>query len=195
VVVEQLTALVQSWRIDRSRMLQDGLLDVIEQARDDVATQVRQAHQAVRDTLALTLSSTTPRPELDVDVDFRLDFSPGARWAPPLEHVVQQIMARLAPNRRRRRIHARLTADIARLADRQIGRARADLQQRLDAAGHQLAHRLDDEFAQTIDRLRDLVAERASDDERGQEQRMRHRDELADRVATLEHLLTLLDAP
>lgn len=151
-----ITSGVDGWRSGTTEQLERGLEQVLEQARADVDAQLQLARDAVHQTLGLTLSAGPSRPVLRVDARFRYDYTPPIGWAPPLQATLSRVGT---ATRRRRRVREGVMAEIPGLVDRQLGRARSDLQHRLQEAGRALARQLDRQLADSVDRLLEAMDE------------------------------------
>jgi hypothetical protein len=123
---------------------------------EDLAEEQRLAAEAVRDLLDLSISSHPLDPQLLDQDRFGYELTLPQSWAPPLAET----LARLAGDtRRRQHIRQSLKAQIPAVADQQLGRARADLQTRLQDAGRALTVDLQDEAAATLGRLQAAVGD------------------------------------
>lgn len=161
LVADNLARQVEAWRAGQASTLERQLAVLADQARADTTAQLDLARQAVRDVFDLTVNLESVEPALAPDARFHFDFSPGQSWDPPLKDVWAGLRSRQA---RRRRIRTAVLSSIHPMADRQVGRARADLQQRLDETGRDLARSLEHSLSQTIEQLRaplDAAAEGA----------------------------------
>lgn len=155
VVTAHLGGSVERWRRHQATGLREGLAAVSRRVLEDLAEEQRLAAEAVRDLLDLSISSHPLDPQLLDQDRFSDEFTPQS-WAPPLAGT----LGRLAGGtRRRRRIRQSLTAQIPAVADQQLGRARADLQTRLQDAGRALTVDLQDQAAATLGRLHAAVSD------------------------------------
>lgn len=159
-VTSSITAAVDHWRAEQTEALEAGLARVIERAEQDVAIQAQLAREAVNELLDLSIHAGPQLPRLEVDPSFHYDFSPADGWAPPLHGLVSRLGTR---SHRRTRARRRLAEEVASLTDRQLGRARSDLQRRLEQTGRAIQRALDEQLAQAIDVFRNLVDEAAAE--------------------------------
>jgi hypothetical protein len=156
VVAAHVRGSVERWRQREATALREGLAAVSRRVLEDLAEEQRLAAEAVRDLLDLSISSHPPDPHLPDQGQFGYDVTPPQNWAPPLAGTV----ARLGGDtHRRRQIRHSLTAQIPAVADQQLGRARADLQTRLQDAGRALTVDLQDQAAATLGRLHAAVSD------------------------------------
>ena len=156
VVTAHLGGSVERWRQGQATGLREGLAAVSRRVLEDLAEEQRLAAEAVRDLLDLSISSHPLDPQLLDHDRFSDEFTQPQSWAPPLAGT----LARLAGGtRRRQRIRQSLTAQIPAVADQQLGRARADLQTRLQDAGRALTVDLQDQAAATLGRLHAAVSD------------------------------------
>jgi len=184
-----ITRQVDAWRATASERLETGLATVADEATSDVNAQLRLASDAVQRVFRVTLSVRADVAALPADARFHYDYTPATGWAPPLRGTISRLAT---AGRRRARIRTSVEADAAGLVDRQLGRARADLQQRLREAHSALSAALEEQLADTLDRLSDLVSELAADVAAGAETsagRPAQREALAARIEALDELI------
>jgi hypothetical protein len=184
VVSAHLGGAVERWRHREATALREGLAAVSRRVLEDLAEEQRLAAEAVRDLLDLSISSHPLDPQLLDQDRFSDEVTLPQSWAPPLAET----LARLAGDtHRRQQIRQSLTAQIPAVADQQLGRARADLQSRLQDAARALTVDLQDEAAATLGRLHAAVNDLSA--------RPTGTDSTPERVALqrrAEHLLSLL---
>ncbi|HYO17233.1 MAG TPA: hypothetical protein VES02_01005 [Dermatophilaceae bacterium] len=114
---------VDRWRDDRTHDLEAGLVSFLDVAAADLAAQLTDLRSAARDLLDLELAVDPGAALLRPGPEFWYDFDPRIGFGPPVPEV-----ARKAIPGRSKRVRTRLLDEIPQLADRQVGRARADLQ-------------------------------------------------------------------
>lgn len=166
VIAAALAAHVDTWRADRARWREEELAAIAAQTGTDLAAQVELARQAVGEALGLEVSTAAAAPRLPPGNAFRYDFAKGPNWELlPLPGAAAVLGS---PTSRRRRIERRLHEAVGPLADRQLGRARADLQTRLDEAGRALARALEAYLRETVGRLQHALAPTAAPAPAGQ---------------------------
>jgi len=126
IVVQVISEQVDRWRNDRTHDLEAALASLLDVAAADLAAQLTDLRTAARDLLDLELAVNPGAALLRPGREFWYDFDPRVGFGPPLPDV-----ARKAIPGKAKRARTRLLDEIPQLADRQVGRARADLQQRL----------------------------------------------------------------
>ena len=155
VVERSLRALVDNWRDSEAAALEEQLSRLVEQTAADLTAQVELANRAVGKALAVELAPVEEPPRLPCPQRFHYDFGTPATWELPLHGIGERMLPDLT---RRQRVRRRLDEAVTALSDRQVGRARADLQSRLAEAGRALSTSLDDYLAATVGRLKEAVA-------------------------------------
>ena len=180
---------VETWRREQRDRLEDGLWRLGTRLAGELDAELSAVRQAAADLLDLDL--TVPGHEQRLPVDLRFFYT--------LEEAVGQ--TELLAGAVRRRLPGRFGRDRAAsylrreardLADRQVGRARADFQQRLTEATRELSHATQQRYIQGTARLeaalaaaqrtRDATAAEAAEQDRA----------LADREERLRVILTEL---
>lgn len=151
---EQVTGLIATDVDDwRQRWLAE-LSTTVARLRSQQQEILDRAADAVEEATGRLLG-TTVRPviaPLEVpDIHgFSFDFSPEVGWNTA---VVEQVRRHLPGRLRRGAILAHLRGEVASLVDKQLGRARSDIQQRLEAAQRQLTSEVTARFRQERDGL------------------------------------------
>jgi GTP-binding protein EngB required for normal cell division len=186
VVEGSLRALVDAWRAGEATALEEQLSRLVEQTAADLTAQVELANRAVGEALAVELAPVDEPPRLPSPQRFHYDFSEPATWELPLHGIGERM---LPASTRQQRVRRRLDEAVTALSDRQVGRARADLQSRLADAGRALGAALDAYLANTIGRLKKAVARAAAPEAGGTAGRI---DRLGEELARLEGLLAEL---
>lgn len=189
VISNDLAAAVDSWRHREAARLEEELSLLVARTFSETEARIALARDAVAQALDVAWSADEVAVSIPVDTRFRYDFTPAVGWAPPLEGV---FVALRTPSARRRHIEQATRASIGPLTDRQVGRARSDLQGRLDAAGRALAVRLEQRLDQTVEHMVAMLERALSDQSR--EQRRRRCDHLTAEDSALETFLTQADA-
>jgi ribosome biogenesis GTPase A len=151
---EHVTGLIAAEVDDWRRRWFADLGDTVATLRSHEQENLDRAADAVEDA-ARRLLGTTVRPliaPLEVpDVrGFSFDFSPEVGWNTA---VAEQVRHHLPARLRRGAIATHLRREVASLVDKQVGRARSDLQQRLEAAQRQLTTEVTARFRQERDGL------------------------------------------
>ncbi|MCA1782439.1 MAG: dynamin family protein [Intrasporangiaceae bacterium] len=189
VIFDDLAAAVDSWRHGEAARLEEELSLLAARTFSETEARIASARDAVAQALDVAWSADEAAVSMPVDTRFRYDFSPAVGWAPPLEGLV---FALRTPFARRRHIQQAARATIAPLTDRQVGRARSDLQGRLDKTGRALAVRLEQRLEETVERMVAMLERALSDQSR--EERRRRWEHLAAEESALDALLEQADA-
>jgi hypothetical protein len=182
VVERSLRALVDAWRAGEASALEERLARLVEQTAADLTAQVELANRAVDEALAVELAPVQEPPRLPSPQRFHYDFSEPATWELPLHGTGERM---LPASTRQQRVRRRLDEAVTELSDRQVGRARADLQSRLADAGRALGAALDAYLHTTVGRLNEAVARAVALEVEGTDGRI---DRLAEEIARLERL-------
>lgn len=127
---------VEAWRREESKTIVTGLARIASDAERDIAAQAALARADISRTLDITLPATTETLELAPSDRFRYDYHRTPGWEPPLAGTLTRIGRR---DRRRRRVRDALHADVPVMSDRQLGRARSDLANRLARSSRELS--------------------------------------------------------
>ncbi len=150
-----ITSNVDRWRDRTGSWLERELNVVAEHATRDLAAQLDLATHAVREHFDVALHSEAPHVNLHAGTGFSYDFSIPVGWAPPL----QGAWVRLQPAPvRRARLREAARREVVLLCERQLGRARSQLQHRLEQVGKELTRDLASQLEQTVGHLRDVVS-------------------------------------
>jgi predicted nucleic acid-binding protein len=176
---------VEAWRGDQLAGFDQGMSTLVSRQQerlDRVADGVRDAAQRL---LGLELRPVIEQLSVPDVGGFRFDFTPAVGWNTA---VVEGVRRHLPGRWRRSAVAAHLRTETLTLVDRQYGRARADLQVRLEAAHQQLARELTSRVTEQRDALTAALAA-ATDLQAGtSEQQQRHVDALAARIDALQRL-------
>lgn len=189
MVSDDLAAAVDSWRHGQAARLEEELSLLVTRTFSETEARIALAREAVAQALDVAWTADEAAVSMQVDTSFRYDFSPPVGWAPPLEGV---FLALRTPSARRRHIKEATRASIGSLTDRQVGRARSDLQGRLDATGRALAGRLEQRLDQTVERMVAMLERTLSDQSR--DERQRRCEHLAAEETALDALLAQVGA-
>ncbi len=148
------------------------------------ADQVEERGRAARDFLNIDLSIEMDEQILLPSKGFWYSFDRDPVVEPPLADAARRVMPGKA---RRARDH--LIREVPELVDRQLGRVRADLQQRLRESTYRLARDLEQQHAGMIDRLLAALGDAARISDTVRTDRVARLAELRDRRETLRQLL------
>jgi len=180
LVVQVISEHVDRWRDDRAHQLEAGLASLIDVAAADLAAQLTDLRTAARDLLDIELAVDPGAALLRPGREFWYDFDPRIGFGPPVPEI-----ARKALPGRARRVRTRLLEEIPQLADRQVGRARADLQQRLQESVRTAVAQLRRQHNDTLGRVRAALDDAATISEAAAEEQQRRKADLATRTTAL----------
>ncbi len=189
-LTELIATEVEQWRTQWLRDLQqalDGLATRQQSALDQAADTV--AASALRLLGARLRPVITPLPVPDVG-RFSFDFSPAVGWNTAL---VEQSRRLLPAPWRRRTVEQSLYAEAEVLVDRQVGRARSDLQRRLEAAVREQSQEMGTRFRELHEGLADALTAATrleSDDSAEQAAHLAALDDRLGELAGLRRTLT-----
>lgn len=172
---------VDAWRLEQAQKLEAGLTHLVEATESARARQLGDLQQATRDLLGLSLMSEPAPLQLQEGRPFWYAFDPPIVWEVP----GTQTLRRIAP-RRRRRATAALLAETPQLVDRQVGRARAQLQERLAETTRMLLGQLRTQHHDVLARLQAALAEAVLTFDAGTQERSRRHQELQHRLRVLQ---------
>jgi hypothetical protein len=119
------------WQEERSTAIQDELRKLHERISTDVSAAIDDIRAAGRTLLEIDLTLAYEPPELPRSTRFNFDFNEDAGST---ELLAGSIRRHLPAPLARRRAMAWLSRDVTDLIERHVGRARADLQERLAEA-------------------------------------------------------------
>jgi hypothetical protein len=190
LVVELIRDHVERWRSDQSDLLEAGLATIQQRVTAELDAQITELRDAARELLDVTLTTQPDTQLLQPSQGFWYAFDRPVALEVPLAATVR----RLAPGRKHRAA-ARVLDEIADLTDRQVGRARADLQQRLRESLHLLLATLKREHNTTLRRVQDAMDDVVTLSAASSAEHETRRSELAARVMALRAVLDDLHAP
>jgi len=172
VVTQVISEHLDRWRIDRADQLEAGLASLLDVAASDLAAQLSDLRTAARELLNVKLAVDPGAALLRPSREFWYDFDPRIGWAPPLPAAARKALPGNA-----KRVRKRLLDEIPQLVDRQVGRARADLQQRLQEGVRTAVAQLHRQHNDTLGRVEAaLEAAAAISDTAAEEQQGRRAD-------------------
>ena len=191
LVVQVISERVDRWRGDRAERLEAGLAALLEVAAADLAAQLSDLRSAARDLLDLELAVHPGGALLRPGRRFWYDFDPRVGWGTPLSDVARKALPGKA-----KRARTRLLDEIPQLSDRQVGRARADLQQRLHESVRAAVAHLRSQYDDTLGRVGAALDDAAAISEPASEEQRRRRADLAARTTALSGVYArLTDTP
>jgi GTP-binding protein EngB required for normal cell division len=180
----------EEWRQRQAEHIEQALARLDERLMDDLRAELDAVREAAAELLGLTLSVPGPGQRLAPDLRF---FYLTAEQAGQTELLAGVMRTRLPGEAGRRLARAYLHREAASLVPQQIGRARADLQYRLAEATRKLVRSIGARYAESTFRLESALSTAAVARESTTEDAARLDHELAARLQSLSHVLTLLD--
>lgn len=192
VIAARIRADVEEWRDSWETRLRQSITALAERHQDSLAKALAGLQQAAEELLGVRLQAQLGTVELPDLGQFRYEFDPGMGWNQPLAAALRwHAPGRLA----RRQIINHLREELPRLVDKHVGRARADFQSRLQAAGRELDASITGAFAhqqqalgQALSSARSLY-DRTHADQQGARQTLgAKRDKLQSLLARFEEL-------
>jgi GTP-binding protein EngB required for normal cell division len=190
IVVQVISEHVDRWRDDRAHQLEVGLASLLDVAAADLAAQLTDLRTAARDLLDVELAVNPGAALLRPGREFWYDFDPRVGFGPPVPEV-----ARKAIPGRAKRVRTWLLDEIPQLADRQVGRARADLQQRFQESVRAAVAQLRRQHDDTLGRVSAALDDADAIGEAAAEEQERRRARLAARTTALNEVSArLMDA-
>ena len=149
-LVELIRPAVQDWRQQRAAALEAGLRAAAGRQQELLDAAVAGIRQAAQDHLGVRLRAGATPVELPDPGRYYYSFEAEIGWGAPLDAAVRRW---LPGELGRRRARAWLDGQAVRLVDLHLGRARADFQSRLAAAGRALTCAVRASYADTQRRL------------------------------------------
>jgi small GTP-binding protein len=191
-VAELAEAEAEAWRGQRAEVLETGLARLDDRLNAVLAAEVEGVRSAAAELLGLELAVPPAGRRLAPDRRF---FYSGTGQAGQTELLAGAVRRRLPGETGRNRARAYLDREITALVPQQIGRARADLQYRLAEASRHLISEVQSRYDEAVLRLERALAD-AGDLRAATAGELAARDrELAERLAALDHVITLLGLP
>lgn len=126
---------LDSWRQQQARYLESSLDTLAHQLSEELRAELATVRKAAADLLGVDLTVPAESLRLDPGVGFFYDFG---EYVDQAELLAGTIRRHLPGSAGQRRARQHLTAQVPDLVDRQLGRVRADLQNRLAAAATRL---------------------------------------------------------
>jgi small GTP-binding protein len=140
----------ESWRQEQRERLEDGLAALDDRLTRDLAAELGKVRDAAAELLGLELATPGPQERLAPDRRF---FYSVAESVDQAELLAGAVRRRLPGELGRRLARDHVLGEVSDQAERQIGRARADLQQRLAEAIRQLVLAAGRRYSGSTDRL------------------------------------------
>ncbi|HEX7537052.1 MAG TPA: dynamin family protein [Dermatophilaceae bacterium] len=180
LVIQVISEQVDRWRDDRAHDLEAGLASLLDVAAADLAAQLTDLRIAARDLLDVELAVNPGVALLLPGREFWYDFDPRVGFGPPLPDVARKALPGKA-----KRARTWLLDEIPQLADRQVGRARADLQQRLQESVRTAVAQLRRQHNDTLGRVGAALDDADAISETAAEEQELRRADLAARTTAL----------
>jgi GTP-binding protein EngB required for normal cell division len=191
---ERLTALAvavgQAWRQRQTDAIEQGLARVDARLAADLKTELDVLRASADELLGLDLAVPEPEGRLAESGRF---FFVTAEDIGQIELLAGAVRRRLPGDFGRRTAREQLRREAPGLVERQIGRARGDLQYRLAEATRALVRVVGQRYADGTGRIRSALRAAAELREASEAGAAAKGRELADREMTLRHVLCLLD--
>ncbi len=181
---------VQSWRQDQRERLERGLATLDRQLSRDLKAELDAVRDAAADLLGLELAVRGPEERLVRDRRFFYSVGENVDQA---ELLAGTIRRRLPGEFGRRLAREHVLGEVRDIAERQIGRARADLQQRLAEATRRLILDLGRRYSASTDRLARALQTAAAIRDQTADQAVGRLAELTGREQALRAVLARLD--
>ena len=191
---ERLTALAvaagHAWRQQQTQAIEQGLAQVDVRLAAELKTELDVLRESAAELLDLDLA--VPEPEGRLGESGRFFFVAGEDIG-QTELLAGAIRRRLPGEFGRRMAREQLRREAPGLVERQIGRARGDLQYRLAEASRALVRVVEQRYADGTDRIRAALRAAAGLREASAAEAAAKERELAEREAAMRHALGLLD--
>ncbi|HTU03305.1 MAG TPA: hypothetical protein VMG58_15860, partial [Candidatus Sulfotelmatobacter sp.] len=142
-LVEVARPAIEDWRREQAQGIEHGLHETAQRQQELLDAAVTGIVEAAREHLGIELRAQSAAIDLPDHGRYFYSFEPAASWGEPVAAAVRR---RLPGAYGRRRVQKRLRAEASWLVDMHVGRARADLQQRLEEAGRVLARAVGDAY-------------------------------------------------
>lgn len=181
-------AAVDNWRAREAATLDAGLQDLWRRVVDEHERQLGGLREAARELLDIDLTAHAPLQRLADSRGFWYMFDRG----PAVELPFAGAARRFAPGRTRR-VRDRLLEELPQVVDRQVGRARADLQERMQEGMRRLLGELRRAQEDLLGRLEQALAEADEDRPNTTATERARTRELSERAGRLGELLAQLE--
>jgi len=182
----------EAWRDQQRNHLEQSLAELDTRLLAGLAGELGEIRDAARELLELDLTVPDTGERLVPDRRF---FYTGTDVTGQTELLAGAVRRRLPGQLGQRRSRQHLLEQASDLAPKLTGRARSDLQYRLEESGRRMTHAVDQRHADSIGRLVRVVDSAVADSGRADADEQAHRRQLADREDKLHRLLTRLGDP
>jgi GTP-binding protein EngB required for normal cell division len=183
-------AAAQAWRQRQTEAIEQGLARVDARLAADLETELGVLRESAAELLDLDL--VVPVPEGRLAESRRFFFTAGEEVG-QTELLAGAVRRRLPGEFGRRTAREHLRREVPELMERQVGRARGDLQYRLQEATRALIRAVRQRYADGTDRIRSALTAAAGLREASATEAAAKEQELAQREAALGHVTGLLD--
>jgi hypothetical protein len=182
----------EAWRERQRKRLEESLAELDTRLLAALARELEEIRDAARVLLDLDLTVPETGERLVTDRRF---FYTGTEITGQTELLAGALRRRLPGQLGRRRARQHLLDEAGDLVPMLTGRARADLQYRLEESGRRLARAVDQRYADSAGRLVSVAGSAVADRGRTDTGEQTRRRELAGREDALRALLAQLDGP
>jgi hypothetical protein len=183
-------AAARAWRQQQTEAIERGLAQVDARLAADLKTELGVLRESAAELLDLELAVPEPDGRL---AESRRFFFAAAEDAGQTELLAGAVRRRLPGELGRRTAREHLRRELPDLVERQIGRARGDLQYRLEEASRALRRIVRQRYTDGTDRIRSALDAAAGLREASAADASVRERELAGREAALRHVTALLD--
>ena len=182
----------EAWRDQQRNHLEGSLAQLDTRLLASLARELAEIRDAARELLDLDLTVPDTGERLVPDRNF---FYTDTDVAGQTELLAGAVRRRLPGQLGQRRSRQHLLDEATGLAPKLTGRARSDLQYRLEESGRRMTRAVDQRHADSIGRLVRVVDSAVADSGRADADEQAHRRQLADREYKLRRLLARLGGP
>jgi len=180
----------KAWRQWQTEAIEDGLAQTDARLAADLGTELGVLRESAAELLDLDLAVPEPEGRL---AESRPFFFTTDEDVGQTELLAGAVRRRLPGELGRRTAREHLRREVPDLMERQIGRARGDLQYRLEEATRALVRVVRQRYADGTDRIRSALAAAADLREASAAETAAKEEELAEREAALRRAIGLLD--
>lgn len=189
-LVRLTTEALDGWREQQAAALEAGLADLDARLTTALERDLADLREAAAALLSVELSVPEQPPRLVPDVRF---FYTVAETVGQTELLAGAVRRHLPGSVGRRRATDHVMREVDDMVAKQVGRSRADLQQRLAETTRRFVRVVDDRYARTVVRLAEALEKARSLDALTGEESARTHAELGDRAAAAAALVEQLD--
>ena len=190
-LAELAVAEAEAWRQDQTGIIEARLAQLDQKLTSALQDELNAVRQAAADLLGLDLALATPGQRLAADLRFFYQADESAGQTELLAGAIRRhLPGRTGPAR----AAAHLRHETPGLAARQIGRARGDLQYRLQEAARRLGRTIEDRYQEATGRLEQALADADERSDETAEEVAAHQSGLATRIAEIDKVIAMLDS-